>query len=298
MPVAKIDRLKKLGLGTVQWGMDYGSITNARQTPQSVVRGILNHANKSGISILDTAPLYGDAEIVVGRNILPDSSFRIVTKTPGFGEKPNPAIARETLLRSLDRLRIPHIYGLIVHHCKDLLTEDGDKLWDSLVNLRNEGLVKKIGVSAYTPDQINVVADRYAIDLVQAPLSIIDQRLVTTGTLDRLKREGIEFHARSIFLQGLLLTDPNSLSEYFAPFLDHLKAYWDNLSKLDISPLQAALAYPLTLRNVDTVLCGVNSLEQLKDIVSAASIDLDISSISGFSYDDPYLLNPSLWQIK
>ena len=74
----------KLGLGTVQFGMNYGMSNLRGRTPPAEVDHILRLAADNGVQVLDTAAVYGDSEVVLGKLLAPDHDFRIVTKIPGF----------------------------------------------------------------------------------------------------------------------------------------------------------------------------------------------------------------------
>ena len=69
----------KLGLGTVQFGCDYGISNTKGQVLIDEVVKILDYALKNGIDIIDTASLYGNSEAVLGQFDL--SKFKVVTKT-------------------------------------------------------------------------------------------------------------------------------------------------------------------------------------------------------------------------
>ena len=86
------------------------------------------------------------------------------------------------------------------------------------MDLKSDGLVEKIGLSAYTPEEIAKASTLIDLDIVQVPFNIIDRRLLETGWLNRLHDSGVEIHARSIFLQGLLLEDPQNLPLYFQKY--------------------------------------------------------------------------------
>ena len=66
----------KLGLGTAQFGLDYGVSNRNGKTPASEVAAILRAALAHGIEVLDTAPLYGDSEASLGQALAGSSRFR------------------------------------------------------------------------------------------------------------------------------------------------------------------------------------------------------------------------------
>ena len=209
----------QLGLGTVQFGIDYG-VTNKNGVPSdATVVKILSDALKNKIGIIDTAPAYGNAEWRLG-NLLPDNrDCQIVTKTAvrpklnRFG-RDDAELVHRAFLDSLQRLQRDHVYGLLVHLGTDLLLQGGERLVETLFALRAAGLVKKVGVSIYNAEELDRILEVFTPEFVQLPLSIADQRLLKSGHLAKLKRLGVEIHVRSVFLQGVLLAEPATLPDF------------------------------------------------------------------------------------
>ncbi len=183
-----------LGLGSVQFGLDYGIANATGRTPAPEVAAILALAAERGVKVLDTAPSYGDSEAVVGRALPADQDFRIISKTRYFRlakiGREEVATLDSDFRASLERLGVERLYGLLLHHCDDLLAPGGERLWAAMAALKDRGLVAKIGVSVYTKRQIEAVLERFTIDLVQLPLNVLDQRL-SREFLDSIKRAGI-----------------------------------------------------------------------------------------------------------
>ena len=78
---------------------------------------------------------------------------------------------------------------------------------------QNPTIIKKIGISVYSPRELSFCFDMMEFDLVQFPMNVFDNRFLKTGWLDRLKKNNIETHARSIFLQGVITL--NKWPNYF-----------------------------------------------------------------------------------
>lgn len=292
----------RLGLGTVQFGLDYG-VSNARgRVPPSDVVKVLHTAAAAGISVLDTAGLYGDSEIVLGACIAPNAGFRIVTKTPPV---PDAVVTRADVnefrtmfARSLERLKRKSIYGLLVHHGRDLLKPGADALIDVLRELKEAGLVERIGVSIYTGAEIDGILKRFTPDIIQLPINIVDQRLVASGHLAHLDTLGVEVHARSLFLQGLLLTDPGTLPAYFAPYADVLQDIADRARTHEFTPLEACLSFGFARPEIDVLLVGVTHPRELDDILAAVPrAAAGLFDTSAFSLSDEKLVDPSQWRI-
>lgn len=291
----------KLGLGTAQFGLDYGISNQRGQVPLHEVNRILACAEAAGIDLLDTACLYGDSEAVLGQALGSRSSFRIITKTPQFKTQKlgaaQAAALRAAFDASLQRLTRPSAYGLLVHHADDLLAAGSEALYEAMLLLRETGHVQKIGVSVYDGRQIDEILERYSPDIVQLPINALDQRLVKSGRLAALKARGIEVHARSVFLQGLLLMSAERLPGYFTPYRDHLQKYFRALEEIGLSPLQGALAFLDTVRDVDVAIVGVTSAAELQQVVEARRVPATPRDFfDSFGVTDERFINPACWQ--
>lgn len=295
----------KLALGTAQFGMDYGATNETGQVGLEEVRAILDLARERGVEVLDTAFQYGDSEAVLGLALPPEHSFKIITKTPSFKTGRIEPVHAEELERvfrdSLARLRQSSVYGLLVHHAPDLTVEGSRCLLDLVEGFKSEGLVKKAGVSVYNSADLDAVLARWRPDIVQLPLNVLDQRMIASGHLERLKGLGIEVHVRSIFLQGILLEEPASLKSWFDPVRDHLVRYRRYLAAQGLTPLQGALSLISSMEAVDYVLVGVLSTSQMKDIIAAIDKEqtrgqtLDLSS---FACQNELMINPATWKLN
>jgi aryl-alcohol dehydrogenase-like predicted oxidoreductase len=291
----------KLGLGTVQFGVEYGISNTLGKVSSAEVGNILTLAHENGIRILDSASTYGISEAVLGEN-LAGAGFSVVTKTPLFKGKEIAGGSVESLKKALDesleRLQLGSVYGLLVHHASDLCQPNSSLLIDAMKLLVDKGRVQKIGFSAYTLEEIDRVLEIFVPDLVQIPLNVLDQRLLRNNGLKKIKSLGVEIHARSTFLQGLLLMDPKKIDSYFTPIKNHLERYYCFLRKQGLSQLEGALSFSLNQGLVDTVLVGVCSTRQLEKILKATqSITSGSIDFSGFAVNDERFIDPSLWQL-
>jgi aryl-alcohol dehydrogenase-like predicted oxidoreductase len=277
----------RLGIGTVQFGQPYGISNTEGQVPRAEVKLILELAARAGIALLDTAANYGEAEAVLGGNDL--GPFRIVSKTLGVQHGVHAVIARvRESVRTLGAVDL-----LLVHAAKDLLGPSGTTLWRSLQALKAEGIVGGIGISAYAADDPVMLAERFRPDAMQLPFSLLDQRLLLDGSLARLKALGVEIHARSVFLQGLLFMSepPEKLSEA-APMLEKARA---EIARAGTTPLAAALGFVLSRPEVDAALVGMTGLPQLKEIITAALLPIPQLDWQACALSNERILTPSLW---
>ena len=277
----------KLALGTVQFGLDYGVTNHDGQVAIDEVKNILDYAKDKGIDTLDTASGYGNSEQVLGE--LGVNNYRIITKTIPLKNGVDGVI--KGFHQSLDSLNIGQVDGLLIHNIDDTKDKRFGKLFYKLNELKEEGVIKKIGFSTYTPEQVDFLLENFDFDLIQVPFNVFDTRLVEGGQLKALKKKNIEIHARSVFLQGVLLSF-DSLSDYFSTWDAQFEQYQGLVREKELSLLEYALNFALNTQELDKILVGVDSVNQLTDIVNAFKSDVDLKA---FKIDDINLLNPNLW---
>ncbi len=291
--------INKLGLGTVQWGLSYGIANQHGITTPETVTALLNDARHHGIEVLDTAALYGKSEAVLGTNSL--EGFKVITKTPSFATSHIADIEvnqlGETFQQSLDLLSRKKIYGLLIHHAENILVPGGDLLLAAMKQLKEDGLVDKIGVSVYGGAQVDAVLKKFTPDLIQLPFSILDQRMLTSGHLEQLKNKGVEIHVRSVFLQGLLLMPLRNIPAFFEPVRPLLTRWHAAAQEQGLTVNQAALSFVKNIPYVDTILVGLDNLAQFRTCITDFTIDMNFDA-TGLACNDPVYVNPSLWQLK
>ena len=291
----------KLALGTVQFGMPYGIANGTGQPNEAVVASILEKAMAAGVSVLDTASLYGEAEAVLGRCLPASHAFRIVTKTPKFSGLGGAEAADRLEVafeQSCAKLGVSKVAGLFTHDADDLIGPAGDAIWRRMTALRDSGRVTKIGASIYSGQQIDALLDRYEPELVQVPLSLLDQRLLQGGYLDRLAARHVEVHSRSAFLQGALLIGADRLPPHLRALGPSLEKIASEAARLGTNPMTLALKFVAGLDAVSAVVCGVDSLsqfEQLLEAINRPGVSLPSAEAGALAYWDPLLLDPSKW---
>lgn len=286
----------KIGLGTAQFGLDYGISNRSGMTPEHEVKAILDRAKSLGIRTLDTAAAYGSSEEVLGHTLPEEHVFEIVTKIPALGSQSSPPgeVVESSLFASLERLRQSGLYGLLLHNADDAVGPSGSDVMERMREMKRRGLVKNIGVSVYSGDQIDRVLSHWDIDLIQLPLNVFDQRLIRSGHIEKLKARGIEIHARSVFLQGLLLMEESEVPNHLASARVHLSRFQKRIRSWGIPAGRAALGFVLGIAGIDIAIVGVNSLRQLDEIVSWGG-PLDPQDFADAAVDDEGILNPSRW---
>lgn len=292
--------LKKLGLGTVQFGLDYG-VTNERGQIGAVeASAIVDAAIRAGVDTFDTASAYGASEEVLGSALEVHAGVRVISKIPGVaGNLIDGAHVENTgaiLDQTLRRLRRRSLYGLLLHRTDDLRKSGSERLVAFLDTCKRAGKVTKIGVSAYGPADVEMALERMPVDLVQLPLNLLDQRALSSGTLTSLRQRGVEVHVRSVFLQGVLLSTPDGLPAHFQQFRGRLAAVAQAAARIGTSRLALCLQFVMSQRDVDRVIVGVSSLADWREIVIAAEQILSLpADLAELASEDADLVNPSLW---
>ena len=285
---------RRLALGTAQFGLNYGIANQAGQVLVNDAATILDCAAVAGLDTLDTAIAYGDSEERLGQ--IGVNQWQIVSKLPQLPDQSQDVSAwvRASVIGSLERLKVSCLGGLLLHHPADLLGSKGDALYAAMAELKSLGVVKKIGISIYQPDELDTLPERMTFDVVQAPFNIIDRRLIYSGWLSRLRDLGVELHVRSVFMQGLLLM-PGALRpakfQRWQPLWDEWERW---LSVHQLTPLEACLRYALSFNEIRRVIVGVDTPGQLKGIMTAASGNFPPVPV-GLQSTDVALLNPSNW---
>ncbi|MCK9246261.1 MAG: aldo/keto reductase [Pseudomonas sp.] len=285
----------KIALGTVQFGLEYGVANTKGRVPEETAQDILGLACELGVDTLDTASAYGTSEEVLGRTGV--DAFKVISKVPPGTEhieKPANWVKR-SIDQSLRNLRCDSLYGLLLHRPLDLLQTNGRELYDALVDIKRQGLAEKIGISVYGPDNLDKLA-AFDFDLVQAPMNILDRRMKNSGWLEKLNKQGTEVHIRSAFLQGLLLMPEAQRPEYFKPWRNLFAEYDAWVASQQLTPLQACLGYLNGHTEINKIVVGVDTPEQLREIVSAAKTP--IPTVPGnMQTSDLNLINPGLWAL-
>lgn len=286
--------MSRLALGTAQFGLTYG-VANKIGKPNSLeVNNILTFALQHGIKVIDTAINYGNSESVLGQNKIHD--FDIITKLPGLPEDclNIDLWVQRQVSSSFSRLGVKSIYGLLLHKPEQLLSSKGKQLFRALEKLKEEKKVYKIGISVYSPFELEALLKNYVFDIVQAPFNLVDQRLYKTGWMQKIKDRGIELHTRSVFLQGLLLMRKENIPFKFSIWND-LWQNWDNwLLDRDVTAIQACLSFPLSFIEIDRIIVGVDNLSQLTELRKIEANRL-LTNFPNLGCDDDNLINPSKW---
>lgn len=289
--------ITKLVIGSANFGQEYGLANIAGKISETEIKNILSLAEKAGVEAIDTAQAYGDSESRLG-TICTNNRFKMITKV-------NPDLKNgfikndltKLVFKSCERLNQTRLYAVMLHRAEVLLGDHGNSIVAELRSLKEQGIVDKIGISIYSPEILEELPKKIQFDIVQAPFNIFDQRLLSSGWSFKLKTEGVEIHARSVFLQGLLLMRQSRLPSYFKENWPNLFGSWyDFLHANNADASAVALNFVLKQKWIDKVVVGVDSTKHLKALlrIEDSSYALNFPELGCY---DTNLINPSKWKL-
>ncbi len=290
-----------LCLGTAQFGLAYGITNAAGQVSEAEVARLLAQAANAGIRWLDTAQAYGNAEAVIGSSLPAGHAFQLISKLPAQSQQTftaeDPPLWEQAFQASCGRLGLQRLDALLLHAPADLSKPGGEWLQAWLLGLRDRGLVQRLGVSIYTAADLEGL-DPALLDLVQLPLSLYDQRLLQDGTVALLRARGAALHARSIYLQGLLLTPAERWPNWVG---EEVRSHHQRLEALALERgcrlIDLALGFAQAQAYLEAVVLGVCSCRELAELHAAWSVipPWQADEWRTWTVQDPGILDPRCW---
>lgn len=288
--------MNRIALGTAQLGLEYGVTNRSGMPTLKEATRIVREAEERGVATIDTASAYGESEARLGQIGL--ENFEVVTK---ISSRQNgtyqPGLLTSSIEASLKRLRIDTLHGALLHNADELQGEFGNAVYQELHSAQSRGLAKLVGISIYRPEQYFAVQEECPIGILQAPFNAFDRSVYESGLLAKVKLAGVEFHARSVFLQGVLLDKAFSTSGYFQRWAETINRWFDYTENVAGGPLASALSIPLAEEMVDRVVVGVETAYQLRQILDLIDIGFAPVNIK-FTDLDPKLINPTMWKLN
>ena len=264
----------------------------------------IHHALEQGINWIDTAAAYGfgHSEEVAGRALQGLAERPYVFTKASLLEGPDRRVVhslkRDSILReahaSLERLGVDAIDLYQIHW--PIPAEDIEEGWSAFAELKEQGLVRHIGVSNFDVEQLRRIQQIAPVETLQPQYSLIE-RDVESELLPFAEREGIGAIVYSPMSSGLLTgrttreriaampdddwrkTDPRFLE----PQLSRSLGIVDRLATVagDHDTLPGAVAIAWTLRNpaVDGAIVGFRSPDQVDPLIEAANLELSEADI-------------------
>jgi len=302
MPLSSNNENFRLVLGTAQLGMRYGCANRTGQPDFEDACKIVLTAWENGIEEYDTAQAYGDSEKILGQ-IFKKSGLagrvKVTSKLNPQLDHLKRAELEMALLQSLERLNLTRLYCLMLHR------QDHLDLWNKGLRqicqqLRERGLVERVGISVYSPERALVALKTDGISVVQLPTSIFDRRFEKARVFDLAHTLNKEIYIRSVFLQGLLLMDYKQLPQGLRFAEPHLRELMDiaQFNKLPVRNL--ALGYVKHTKPNAKVVVGIETVAQLRENIMTWNRGLPSEILQqlrvNFQTMDERMINPTLWE--
>ncbi|TSC69814.1 MAG: oxidoreductase [Parcubacteria group bacterium Gr01-1014_49] len=292
-------------LGTVQLGMAYGIRNTTGKPSLEEAFAILDTAFSSGIDTFDTARSYGDVEDIIGKWIRSrgiSEKVKVISKMrpkafEHYAEGTAVAdIVCAEVRESLEHLGISRLGGYLLHTADHVYRDD---VLHGLRRAKQEGLVEHIGISIYEePEALEAV--HRSLEYVQVPYNAFDQRLDKTDFFDLAEKAGVVTFARSPFLQGLLLMEPDQIPLRLAHARPLVEKFIEIAKRYQLSPIEAALLFSYRSR-ASHIVFGAETSAQLKGILTiggrlpSMSTECVEDLRKAFPAVDRAIVNPSLW---
>ena len=295
--------MAELCLGTVQFGMRYGINNRDGQPVEGQCFEMLDMAAQNGMRFLDTARAYGTAELVLGEYFKAGKNagqFKVISKLrPNIieeNEKDVRGVIQRECENTLSRLGITCLDGYSCHTPEYIYKSE---IIDALRNLKEQKLVSNIGISIYSLKEGWAALDKN-LDYIQLPYNIFDQRGIQQGFIKQAKQAGITVFARSPFLQGLLLMEKERVPEYLKHAVPYLVKFEKITEKFHIDKAEMLIRFVLGERDIDFMVFGVDTKEQLRQNMENAKKgalpDEIMQEIKDCFVDlEEGILIPSLW---
>ncbi len=288
------DHIKKLAIGTAQFGMNYGIANTNGQIKQHQIDLILELASKNGIFTLDTAKCYGDSEENIGKSLQKSNlKWEVVTKITDLNKN-----IIEQFWDSEKKLSVQP--SIILAHSIDIFLSP--TFQKQIQDLKQNGLINKLGVSVYSDEEIKkAIQSDLKPQIIQLPINILDTSLYDNGTLQKLYNANIQIHARSVFLQGLFYLSKDQLKNRFNELLVPIEKLKSISKEYNLTLSELSLLWLLSLKEINKVIIGIDNTKQLKMHLSTVCKNVNSSIFDEalkIRYNNSKLLNPSLWNIK
>lgn len=286
----------RLVLGTAQLGTRYGVANEGSSIGLDSARDLINAARSFGLATLETSTSYKASVGYLSQ--LDVSDFEVIAKvgrqTYGTGKLLGLKLDEE--FRLLRRTLRREIATLLIHNAGLLIQEGGDTICAALLDLKAKGDVKEIGVSLYSPEEMERIPCLAQLDVLQAPLNLFDSRFVQDSVVEQFVANNLDLHVRSIFLQGLLLMSETQRPAYFGRWSATFKELEEFARDHDTSMLAVCLQFALNQAGAKKIIVGMDSADQLRELLEAPRSNLP-RELTPYSGLDEELIDPRKWQV-
>jgi aryl-alcohol dehydrogenase-like predicted oxidoreductase/RimJ/RimL family protein N-acetyltransferase len=283
--VLKNNISNKLVLGAAQFGMSYGISNNVnRKVNIQEQKKIFNLCNKFTINEIDTAQSYN-----FNINALPKNNKWLINTKIEISKFSN----KQQLISYIKSFKKSNITlnCIYIHDEENLFTKRGIFIFKILLKLKKSHFFNKLGVSIYNFSNIRPIIKNFEIDVIQVPFNILDRRIKKYVKI--LKKNNIDIHVRSIFLQGLLLMKPSYIPSDLSEVKIYIQKIIKHTSRYNTDLINYFLNFVCKHNYIKKIIFGVHSSDHLKKIIKYKKI----SKIRFQTFDvlEKKIINPNLW---
>jgi 1-deoxyxylulose-5-phosphate synthase len=299
--------VSEIAFGGVEIGIPYGIGVKDRSDMLSHSEAIklLHAALDGGINFFDTARLYGESELIMGKAFY-DRRDKIVlaTKCKHFrdadGQIPSyvalKKIIESSLKESLNALQTDHVDIFMLHQA-DIAILQNEDVSRVFSELKDSGLIRATGASTYSVEETTLAIESKAWDVIQLPFNLMDQRQQQVFT--SAAANGVGLVIRSVLLKGLLSSKGRGLHPALKGVEDHVKKYNTVLDDSINDLPSLATKFALSFKEISSVLVGIDRIDYLeKSLQSANGIYLNekkLAQVKALRYPDPEFLDLPKW---
>lgn len=287
--------IERICIGTAQFGMNYGISNSSGKTPKKEVFKILDFAQKNQITWLDTAENYGNSQTVLGEYLKYNPGvFCVQSKISSETQD-----VTKNIERTLNDLQIDYLHSYLFHSFNQFRINQNN-IREKLLNLKNKGYCKTLGVSIYNNEE---GTDKELLDFadeVQLPFNLLDNYNQRKNLIQLLKDNKVKIQTRSIFLQGLVLLSTDSVPKHLKGATEIIRQLEIIASRQKLTKSQLALAYGFSYSFAHKILIGVETLNQFEENLLFIKRLKDIGNefiheIEALQITETELLDPSKW---
>ena len=284
--------MNRIVLGGAQLGLPYGILNGGETLSREEVARILDTAVDHGIDSIDTAIAYGQSESIIGATS--ENRFKIISKLPPLPVDISNVSewVHSQVHGSLSRLKCTSLDALLLHRPQDLTGDQGAELYAAIGSLIAEKIIHRFGVSIYSPNDLEGIIGTFDIHIVQAPLNVFDRRIL--GVTDQLSALNIEVHARSVFLQGVLIANLKDRPRRFEPWSEHFALFDEWVRSSGVSAMACCMGFALQQPGIAKLVIGTTSAKSLDEIMnSIPNSVLEVPAHLQSSVEQ--LIDPRVW---
>ena len=280
--------MSKLVLGLANLNAKYGKLKNTLTTKE--FRKILS---KKKNTLIDTAILYKKNTDILKKE---KNKITIISKLPGLNLKKNIRDQIQILIFNyFKKLDVKKIDTLLLHRPEQLLDKNGAEIYIVLKDLKKRKIIKNFGYSLYNDHSLHKFINKFKPDTLQFPLNLLNNEFTKKKNINLIKKKKIKIQVRSIFLQGLLITE-NKIDKslyWLKKYLNIIKVF---STKHKMSPLDCSINFIKNQKYINEIVIGCNSLENFNQIEKSFQNKKSVYPKIIISKKEKKLIDPRNWK--